>query len=222
MHQKANNFSQLSFDLWNTVLTSNKVYKQKQVELLSSFFNVAPQEVTQCAHAFKSIVDTLVDLHGIGFTTESIFKSLAKYFKQKKSTQELTDLSVEMNALFLAHPPTVIESTVKSIAALQARGLICNAASNTVFTPGVVLEKVLEHNGIFFNYGVYSDQVVASKPSALFFDEVAKRSLFSRALILHIGDNNNTDGHGALTANMGFKYVANPQETDIFLKEFLK
>jgi FMN phosphatase YigB (HAD superfamily) len=82
-------------------------------------------------------------------------------------------------------------------------GLICN----TGLTPGTVLRRFLEEEGVarYFDVMVFSDEEGIRKPHPKIFRSVARRFRMDPHCVVHIGDNLRVDVWGAKKA--GFKAI---------------
>ena len=120
-----------------------------------------------------------------------------------------------MNALLrgyaepvLQRPPSLCPGAAEAVRVLAARGLRLGVISNTGRTPGMVLRRFLERQGLLRHFQVvtFSDEVGLRKPAA----EIFRRTLaklgpelgLEPAAVAHIGDNPEADVEGARAVGM--------------------
>lgn len=101
----------------------------------------------------------------------------------------------------LERPPVLIEGAREAVERLSRRfrlGII----SDVGFSPGRVLRRVLEQNGLlgYFDSLIFSDEAGHSKPHIEVFKQAAARLDASPREIVHVGDLEHTDIVGAKRA----------------------
>jgi len=119
----------------------------------------------------------------------------------------LNELSSAYVSAIFELPPRINPDAFRLLQWLKAHGkrigLICNVGR----TPGFILRKFLENEGIgrFFDAMVFSDEVRIRKPHPRIFYIAAERLGVKPSEIVHIGDNLRSDVWGA--KNAGFKAI---------------
>ena len=211
----------ISFDAWNTLLIPNKKYAQLRAELLSDTFHVHVDRANAVYKDTKHLLDHLAEAHGLGSNVHHAFNVLATKFgaEDHKIIHPLMD---QVSELFLAHPPTILEDSVKAIEEEKAQGVTIGITSNTNFISGYDLAEVFE-NHFNFEVGVFSDLVGSSKPSKLIFDvhlkELAKHhDDIDRSEVLHIGDNHICDFIGAKNFGFQAEFITNVDQVPQILR----
>lgn len=99
--------------------------------------------------------------------------------------------------------PSLLPGCAEALRALSAR-VPLSLISDTAFSPGHVLRKVLEEHGVaqHFRALVFSDETGVSKPHPLMFQRALEGSGASPAQAVHIGDIERTDIAGAKAMGM--------------------
>ena len=105
--------------------------------------------------------------------------------------KKIEDMEVEFQ-------PDPAPGALEALKALQGKYPLA-VVSDTVFTPGRNLRKILTDNGMFecFDHVFFSDEVGHSKPHPAVFEAVAKAFGIAIEDIVHIGDRPHNDIGGA-------------------------
>jgi putative hydrolase of the HAD superfamily len=140
---------------------------------------------------------------------------------------DLESLYEDMEALFLAFPPSAYDGDTRSVLARLRKEVpeaTFSILSNTAFIKGSTLRKVLPAIGLddFWHFQLYSDETGFSKPSRAMFqrmlDEVeARRGPTNPKEIIHIGDNPTADIEGAKSAGISHVLINSNHESIVFL-----
>lgn len=224
---------QISFDVWNTLITPNKVFAEARNALIWNTYNrhtIASQAGVEKAGVIytrtKLFLDTAAELCGHGVSTPDAWKHLDVQIRkdwknlEPLSDDELTDLMVAVDQLFIKYPPVLLDGIVEVLQILRNEGYGLNILSNTNFITGRRLMSSVFDVALgeeFFDFVLFSDEVKISKPNKAFFDMVVRRARGCRAdRILHTGDNTITDIQGGQQAGMLTVQVKNP--TDLITK----
>jgi len=113
--------------------------------------------------------------------------------------------------LFVEHHPELIDPFVPDyLACLRSRGCSVSLTSNTAFVPGITIRRVLDILGLGdrFDFLLFSDEVGVGKPNPEFMCKVfGHRNCHAcvTSEVLHLGDNEATDGEGARLAGYQFE-----------------
>jgi putative hydrolase of the HAD superfamily len=108
----------------------------------------------------------------------------------------------------LRWPPALCPGAADAVRTLAARGLRLGVISNTGRTPGMVLRRYLEREGLLRHFQVvtFSDEVGLRKPEAEIFRRTLTKLGPELGLephdVAHIGDNPEADVEGARAAGM--------------------
>ena len=108
----------------------------------------------------------------------------------------------------LRWPPALCPGAANAVRTLAARGVRLGVISNTGRTPGMVLRRYLERQGLLRHFEVvtFSDEVGLRKPEAEIFRRTLAKLGSELGLepheIAHIGDNPQADVEGARAVGM--------------------
>ncbi len=108
---------------------------------------------------------------------------------------ELVDL---LSTMEVEIPPVLAPGVAEAIPALAERHRL-GIISDTIVTPGVGLQAILEGHGLrrFFEVFVFSDEVGAAKPEATVFRAAVQGFGVAPAELAHVGDREVNDVLGA-------------------------
>jgi len=104
----------------------------------------------------------------------------------------------------LSIPPKLNPEGPAILQAVRNRGYKIGLISNTGRSPGSALRQLLEAYGIrkYFDATVFSNEVMRRKPDRLIFDHTAQLLGAPNELVVHVGDNPESDFWGARNAGM--------------------
>lgn len=203
----------VSFDLWLTLIKSHPNFKMKRAEMIAdSRYNMqglTPERIDQIIRDLDKIFDRYNETFGLKISaTEMYHRVLVEVSKKKVelSKQDALQIEEQANELFIEYNPIFVNDDIPCILDyLYTNNKILNIASNTGYIEGRTLRIVLEKLQIlnYFTFTIFSDEINASKPSLIFFEEVYKNINVDKKQVLHIGDNQKTDYQGAI--NFGFE-----------------
>lgn len=199
----------LTFDLWNTLIADDHAdYSKRRIAIL---LHVCEQQqcyrdVSAVRAAYQSAMRLWdecwrVKRKGISIheLIEHIFATLNIHLK--KPVQD--DVVTRFAGVVLDDPPPMLDYASSVLEVLHTKyriGLICD----TGFTPGQVLTQVLKKHNIlqYFSCLLFSDEVGATKPSALIFQEALDALALKPQEVAHIGNLLETDVVGAKAVGM--------------------
>lgn len=103
----------------------------------------------------------------------------------------------------LAHPPALLPGAREGLEHLASRGCLA-LISDTAFSPGIVLRRLMERDGIahYFRTFVFSDETGVAKPHPEAFGRALKGIGGTADRAVHIGDIERTDIRGAKEVGM--------------------
>lgn len=206
----------ISFDVWNTLITPNKEYGKARTEAIARHFDVTLDEAKAAYKSCKKFLDSTAELVGFGMSVQNNWKLLEKTLG--KSRYDLDYIIDECDSLFKEFQPSFEQELKDELINLKNRGFTLSIKSNTNFISGKVLSSVLFDDLDVFMFQHYSDIVEIAKPHHDFY-ELSFSELYNNhetrsielSEILHIGDNNITDGKCEVLG-WKFQYVQNPQD----------
>lgn len=191
-----------TFDLWLTLIKSNKEFKEKRNKLIFDKFDEGiwnESIITKAINYADKYYNSLSEKSGIHINSKIILTTIAEEigYKSKKLWEEVIELDSEIQKLFIENPPVLYdENTWKTLENLRYNSKKMGIISNTGFIHGNTIREVLGKLKIkkFFDVMVFSDECGYSKPNSKIF-ETALYSLYPRKHdILHVGDNIIADG----------------------------
>ncbi|AXY77758.1 HAD family hydrolase [Paraflavitalea soli] len=202
----------ISFDLWLTLIRSNKDFKKEKAKLFCSYFKISHVDADAVVKVFRQ-TDQLVNRinETVGKNVDSLEMYMIALDKLGVDMSGLLPPHLEeyytlSEQLFFQYPAQPLhEEIVPLLAALKDRGHTINITSNTGYIKGRTLRRLMEDTGIarYMDFQVYSDEVSASKPSPIIFEHMYRQAKelypagLSKQHIVHIGDNSLTDVGGA-------------------------
>ena len=196
----------ISFDLWLTLIKSHPQFKRKRAELIADKYNSKGLDLFQIED-FIRLLDKKVDKHnetsgGKVPAREMYYRILKEICKD--SDEALQDMAQSLekasNILFQEYKPILLnEDIIPILEWLKSKDYTINLSSNTGFIEADTLRIVLDDMGLlpFFSFCIFSDEIKASKPSSVFFQQVYNKAGRAKEEVLHIGDNPLTDYKGA-------------------------
>jgi putative hydrolase of the HAD superfamily len=200
----------ITLDFWDTIfkmdfeIDLNTVRIERLDEVLKKYGVDLPKEnlVKIYRDIHKEFDRRWTEEYRTMSTTEVLEMILAK-IGVKISLTDFDILVDTFQEAILTDPPDMMEGSKEAIERLSKKyklGII----SDTGFSPGKVLRKILESNGVldYFSVLIFSDEFGRSKPhSDTFFYAASALGVYSSELA-HIGDNERTDILGALNSSM--------------------
>lgn len=209
----------ISFDVWNTLINSNKNYIHARNSVIASHLNISIEEANANYQNCKKFLDKIAEINGTCFSTLDCWKIICQM--SGKNNIDPKKLMNECQILFSDFIPTYNEELVLELKKINDRGIITGITSNTNFIAGKTL-----YNNIFEEWNVFktlsfSDEVLYAKPHDNIFKATYHKFNDITPLkpenILHIGDNKICDG-GSIHSGFEFKHVENPNELLSLLK----
>jgi len=102
-------------------------------------------------------------------------------------------------------PPGLSDGAIAELEAIRARGLRLGLISDTSFSTGRTLRRLLANHGLLEHFDVltFSDEIGRSKPHARPFELTLEAlAVSSPGDVIHVGDNEHTDITGARMMGM--------------------
>ncbi|MEJ5245278.1 MAG: HAD family hydrolase [Bacteroidota bacterium] len=200
----------ITIDFWNTLFDSsggNERNALRQKAIMSEINNynreISPELFEK---ALKASWEYFNKIWRQEMRTPSVQDSVAffwKYLELPTDPQAINRIADYFANSVLIHPPKLIDGVADILPVLASRyklGII----SDTGFSPGIVLRKLLEQNNIlhFFDSFSFSDETGYSKPHPESFRKVLAELGSNTSGALHIGDIEATDIVGAKQLGM--------------------
>lgn len=224
----------ISFDMWNTLISPNPEFKLRRIQALANLlepqvmYNLEALEgnVSHCLKQTKEDLDFMQEQLETQFSSLNCWKMFLRNLGLEDkfiSFQNLSAYCLQIsNSVFEQCRPTFNPELVEVLREFKAKyKLQYGITSNTNFVPGQVIFDQLfrspETSGIFDRF-TFSDEELYCKPSRAFFAEAIPS--YSNRHLLHVGDNDVTDG-AIVDYGIEFLKVENPQDTLDKLKAML-
>ena len=197
----------ITFDLWNTLI-GEKDYTSLRIEHLLELLD--KQKAFSDEKVIRKVYISIEDLwrpdsvrqHRFVSVKERLDMILKKLGIEIKQGPKLAIVR-DFEEVILKDPPTLLDGvkfTLESLYQKYSLGLV----SDSGFTPGRILRKILESLGVlkFFNCTVFSDEAGYNKPNPLIFSQALKLLKVQPKETIHVGDLLQTDIAGAKLAGM--------------------
>jgi putative hydrolase of the HAD superfamily len=208
----------VTFDFWDTLAVDDsdepkraalglptKAQARLQLlmdEVLRHHPEVPPQRIAEAfEHANQRFRHRWKNEHVTPRVAERLQEAYA--FLGIDLTPGFAELVRDIEEMEVRIPPDCAPGAREALAALARRyklGLI----SDTIHTPGRGILQLLDRWGLrdYFECFVFSDEVGASKPAAIVFEQAAARLEVPLSAIVHVGDRESNDVAGAQAVGM--------------------
>lgn len=198
-----------SFDLWQTLILSNKEYKIERVQLFKSFFNLnySDENIAKVMRKVDINCNKINELTGLHLTFDQIVYCFLLEFNiniNQISKKIIEELYLKNEQIFLENIPELIIN-IDIFKKLKDNNKSISLISNTGFVKGETVRKYLDKIEIlrYFDFLIFSDEEGFSKPNIKIFeksyDKIIQLSNITKNRVLHIGDNKIADYEGALS-----------------------
>lgn len=212
-------YKHYSFDLWMTLIRSNPSFKQERALYFFQHYNHTGKSLETVQQIFRNVdlmCNAINEKNGGNIHAEEMYLMVISMINDYAHSFQDIDVSAlydTMEQLVLKHMPVVYcGETHKVLQRIKETGnSTIGLLSNTGFIKGRTLRKILDTLELtpYFDFLLFSDEVVLSKPNPAFFqlmkDKVAQSwAAETVALheIVHIGDNERADVGGAARAGI--------------------
>ena len=209
----------VSFDAWNTLITANPTYAAWRSAFLGRACGVSDEEAHGAYKQIKLMADHDAAYYGHQYSHRDLVFHLITKMRGTWSDYLYEGVSNRMDDAFMLFPPTMTNETITVLEQILDKGVGISVTSNTNFTRGEVLDRVLfgteamqRRTHRLFDFAVYSDREGIAKPSKKIFDIVVGRSGQKREEILHVGDHQRCDGWGSTQAGLQSLMVEGPHD----------
>lgn len=200
----------ITIDFWNTLFDSsggverNALRRSALINEISKYgIQITNEMFEQALRASWQYFNTIWRQEQ---RTPSVRDSVAffwKYLELPNDSEAIERIADFFASSVLAHPPKLIDG-VSEILPMLAEKYKLGIVSDTGFSPGKVLRKLLEQNGVlqYFSSFSFSDETGVSKPHPAAYLKVLDELGISTSDALHIGDIEATDITGAKQLGM--------------------
>lgn len=206
----------MTFDLWNTLLASPAVggaerHRMRVAALADALAAsghivsadaisaMMKREWTHYNEVWRRESRTLLNAERVAWMTRALEVGAL-------SPERVADVARAFDASLWEGPPPLADGADEALDALQAAGVRLGVISDTSFSTGRTLRRLLADYGVLDAFEstamVFSDEMGASKPDRALFEEALGALDAQPGLAAHIGDNPHTDVFGAQNAGM--------------------
>ena len=210
----------ITLDFWDTIykmdfeIDLNGIRIEKLISVLKKYNITSSQEnITKVYKKVHSEFDRRWAEDHKTMTTKEVLEMIFLMIDVKISAEDLNYLITVFQEAILSDPPDLITGAKETIIKLSSQYKI-GIISDTGFSPGIILRKILESDGIlnYFSVLIFSDEFGRSKPNSSVFNSAAKELGVIQKELAHIGDNERTDVCGAIDAGMNGIWFLNGKE----------
>ena len=211
----------ITLDFWDTIykmdfeIDLNGLRIKKLMSLLEKYnINISQEDLTSIYKKVHAEFDRRWIEDHKTMTTKEVLEMLLSAINVKISAEDSDYLVSVFQEAILSNPPALIAGAKEAIIKLHSQyklGII----SDTGFSPGIILRKILESDGIlnYFSLLIFSDEFGRSKPNSSLFNFAAKEFGVEQKELAHIGDNERTDVFGAINAGMNGIWFLNGKDS---------
>ena len=202
----------VTFDLWDTIIVDDSDEPKRIAKGLLSKYLTRRELVWESVKKHKPITRELVDAsyaatdaafrkvwydHNVTWSVDERLKIVLKGLSKTISPEEMAELVRLHEEMELEIQPDLAPGIVEAVKQLHGKYKL-GVISDTIFSSGVVLRKLLEENNIeqYFDVFIFSDEMGYSKPDPRVFMAAAKGLGVDITEIVHVGDRDAKDIKG--------------------------
>lgn len=209
----------ISLDFWGTLAQPNPSYAIARNGYLAKLFGVPVKEVETKYSQLKRWLDKGAAEVGASIPPDLCWDLLVRNLSPGFSPEDdAFDVMCHAEKLFLKNAPIISSETRDQIARLSKQGVTFSIGSNTNFICGERLWGYVKWLRLPFSFGVFSDEIMVSKPHPAFFDKI-KEQVKGRELV-HIGDSYECDITGSHLANIQGVLIKDALDLSRVLSQF--
>jgi len=206
------NIQAVTFDLWDTIIVDDSDEPKRTAKGLLSKYLTRRELVWKFLKKHESINKEEVDAsyaatdaafrkvwydHNVTWQVDERLEIVLKGVGRTLPQEEMAELVRLHEEMELEIQPDLAPGIVKAIKELHGKYKL-GVISDTIFSSGVVLRKLLQANDIeqYFDVFIFSDEMGYSKPDSRVFTAAAKGLGVDITTIVHVGDRNAKDIKG--------------------------
>jgi len=211
----------ITFDLWDTVFIDDSDEPKRKAagrptksierrQLVHQFIGKHSPDLPELVNSVYDAVDATFkkvwhDLH-VTWTVDERLELVLKGLNIKLPTSEKTELVRLHEEMELEFRPDFVPNVHEALAALKEKYKLA-VISDTIFSPGRTLRKLLDDEGLLdmFDVFIFSDEIGFSKPEAKVFHAASDGLGIEFNELVHIGDREHNDILGP--KNLGMQAV---------------
>jgi FMN phosphatase YigB (HAD superfamily) len=199
--------SAISFDFWNTLYAdgaeNNRIIRRKALfrNAVKQYRPITDYEVNKVFDlSFSYFINEWKEKMRTPTAQERI-SLMSRYLNIDLPEMTISGLSEDFGRLILEIPPIEING-VRNVIRSLAKEFPLGIISDTGYIAGRHIRNFLEKEGILncFRSFMFSDEQPHSKPHASVFKNTAEQLGVSLGNLIHVGDLERTDIHGAAAA----------------------
>jgi len=203
------NVKAVTFDLWDTLFIDDTDEPKRKAQGLlpkpETRKQLLHQFVNEVSSVSRETIDTAYDMTNAAFrhvwyeqnVTWTVGERLSVTLKGlgcQLSEQRFDELVKVHEEMELEVSPDMIPGAAEAIQSLSKKYKLA-IISDTIFSPGRVLRKLLEAQNILtcFSGFIFSDEIASCKPNPVVFEAAAQSLGVNVKEIVHIGDREQKD-----------------------------
>lgn len=205
----------VSFDFWGTIANPNPEFYAARAKYLSELSGKPEEFVIETIERLKLEYEELGKKHlvGVPAVTQTLMLLKALGFEYY-APGLLIRVTQALTSLFFKHPPILILD-LNTLYSLFSNEITCSVTCNAGFISGPLVKNWMRRHlwlANVFDYFIFSDEFDnLFKPNPLICDKIMENfNLSDPNEILHVGDDDTTDGELCRRTGMQyFKVVGN-------------
>jgi putative hydrolase of the HAD superfamily len=202
----------ISFDFWDTLFVDDSDEVERKIlglntkgdQRIKSLWDKLEKEGV----SYEQLVSAFSEANGwakkrwidhyVTISVEDRIKKVAELLRVNIKNGDLKDLTYEFENMEVEISP-ITEKGCEDVLSLLSRSYKLCLVSDTIYTPGRGIRKILEKNHLldYFSFLSFSDEIGVSKPNPLVFNKALNQLKCSPREIVHIGDREKNDVVGA-------------------------
>jgi len=201
----------ITIDFWNTLFDSSNGLKRNAARQHVFAGEIAKLDVKISNEEFQNGVKASWDFfnniwtkqHRTPATIETI-EFLWDNLNLPPNYESINIVAKSFAESIIDYPPKLMDGVMNTLEKLKENQYKIGLISDTGFTPGVILKKVMENAGVlkYFDTFSFSDETGVSKPDNRAFNTILEQLNVTPQEALHIGDIEKTDIIGAKQIGM--------------------
>jgi len=193
----------VTFDFWGTLVDVSHALTDERIAYLAACL---PHSRRKVAEAYRDawIEFMRQSAQGLGLGTSTVLANVLDNLSATLSPQQAAAVLRYWQEVLIEYPPPFLPCVSDVMQDLCQRGLRIALISDTGFTPGSVLRRVLGAEGIrhCFDWLTFSNEIGVTKRRPYAFTSTLRALGVSPSEALHVGDRLTTDMDGAKGVGM--------------------
>lgn len=223
-------YKHYSFDLWQTLIKSNPLFKIRRAEYFYTHHNrtKSVQEIENIIREIDLMSNSVCETTGRHINDTTLYAMVLHRLGFDSSTvtmETLMQINYDMHDLFLKYPPELYSRYTEPTLLELGKTSTLSILSNTAFVKGNTLELWMHKIGLRdkFQFLLFSDEMALSKPNQSAFKYMIHEVTDADWLgckkedIIHVGDNPRADIEGAKGAGIDAFLINSNDKTIIDL-----